>query len=112
MRRRDNHDRQGQGGKVVQQWGRRGDREQAVRGETGGETGGETSGAVSPLPVFLFPTELVFYSEQRSSHRRVLTLYNPYSFRISFKSEYLSFCLPVCYLSLYLFKMWIYRFCW
>ncbi|XP_026225245.1 motile sperm domain-containing protein 1-like [Anabas testudineus] len=81
MRRRDNHDDQGQGGMMAQQGGRRGERGQAVRGETVGETGG----AVSPLPVFLFPSELVFYSEQRSSHRRVLTLYNPYSFRICFK---------------------------
>ncbi|XP_010863216.1 motile sperm domain-containing protein 1 [Esox lucius] len=39
----------------------------------------------TPLPVFLFPSELVFYSGQRSSHRRVLTLYNPYTFTIMFK---------------------------
>ncbi|CAB1351876.1 unnamed protein product, partial [Coregonus sp. 'balchen'] len=39
----------------------------------------------SPLPIFLFPSELVFYSDQRSSHRRVLTLYNPYTFTIRFK---------------------------
>uniref|UniRef100_A0A4W6E5J8 MSP domain-containing protein n=1 Tax=Lates calcarifer TaxID=8187 RepID=A0A4W6E5J8_LATCA len=49
--------------------GRRGDR-------------GQATGVASPLPVFLFPSELVFYSEQRNSHRRVLTLYNPYRFRI------------------------------
>uniref|UniRef100_A0A3B4WW24 Motile sperm domain-containing protein 1 n=1 Tax=Seriola lalandi dorsalis TaxID=1841481 RepID=A0A3B4WW24_SERLL len=61
------------------------------RGETGGE-----SVVVPPLPVFLFPSELVFYSGQRNSHRRVLTLYNPYRFRISFKSQYLSVCLSVC----------------
>ncbi|XP_030266928.1 motile sperm domain-containing protein 1-like [Sparus aurata] len=82
MRRKDSHDGQGQGG-------RRGDRGQAVvrqvgRVETGGETGGET-GDVSPLPVFVFPSELLFYSEQRSSHRRVITVYNPYSFSLSFK---------------------------
>jgi hypothetical protein len=41
----------------------------------------------SPLPIFLFPSELVFYSDQRSSHRRVLTLYNPYTFTIRFKSK-------------------------
>uniref|UniRef100_A0AAZ3Q769 Uncharacterized protein n=1 Tax=Oncorhynchus tshawytscha TaxID=74940 RepID=A0AAZ3Q769_ONCTS len=40
----------------------------------------------SPLPIFLFPSELVFYSDQRSSHRRVLTLYNPYT-TIRFKSK-------------------------
>jgi len=45
------------------------------------------SGEAAPLPVFLFPAELVFHSEQRSSHRKVLTLYNPYAFRISFKSQ-------------------------
>lgn len=39
------------------------------------------------LPVFLFPTELVFYSQERSSHRKVLTLYNPYSFVLKFKGE-------------------------
>ncbi|KAI1898757.1 hypothetical protein AGOR_G00075660 [Albula goreensis] len=37
------------------------------------------------LPVFLFPTELMFYAQQRSSHRRVLTFYNPYSFLLRFK---------------------------
>ncbi|KAM7376817.1 hypothetical protein PAMA_013542 [Pampus argenteus] len=67
MRRRDNHDRQGQGGRGV-----------------GGDTGGEIDGA-SPLPVFLFPSELLFDSEDRNSHRRVLTLYNPYTFNMSFK---------------------------
>lgn len=42
-------------------------------------------GAASPLPVFLFPSELLFHSAETSSHRRVLTLYNPYSFSLSFK---------------------------
>lgn len=51
---------------------------------------GEQSVAVGGVPrlaVFLFPSEMVFYAEQRSSHRRVLTLYNPYNFSLSFKSE-------------------------
>ncbi|XP_073330694.1 motile sperm domain-containing protein 1-like [Pagrus major] len=78
MRRKDSHEGQGQGG-------RRGDRGQAVVRQVGRvEMGGET-GDVSPLPVFLFPSELLFYSEQRSSHRRVITVYNPYSFSLSFK---------------------------
>lgn len=85
MRRRDNHDGRGQGGAAEQLWGRREGLGQV--GETEGETGG-----VASLPVFLFPSELLFHCEQRSSHRRVLTLYNPYSFRISFKSEDLSAC--------------------
>ncbi|XP_049424317.1 motile sperm domain-containing protein 1-like isoform X1 [Epinephelus fuscoguttatus] len=80
MRTKDSHDGRGRGG-TTEQGGRRGDRGQvAVRQAGMGETGG-----VSPLPVFLFPSELVFYCEQRSSHRRVLTLYNPYSFSLSFK---------------------------
>ncbi|XP_036967149.1 motile sperm domain-containing protein 1-like [Acanthopagrus latus] len=78
MRRKDSHDGQGRGG-------RRGEWAQAVVRQVGRvETGGET-GDASPLPVFLFPSELLFYSEQRSSHRRVITVYNPYSFSLSFK---------------------------
>uniref|UniRef100_A0A8D3BQ32 MSP domain-containing protein n=1 Tax=Scophthalmus maximus TaxID=52904 RepID=A0A8D3BQ32_SCOMX len=72
---------------MEQEGRRRGDRGQAVEvvgQEEREETGGET-GWVSPLPVFLFPTELLFYSAQRNLHRRVLTLYNPNRFRISFK---------------------------
>ena len=89
MRRKDSHDGQGRGG-------RRGEWAQAVVRQVGRvETGGET-GDASPLPVFLFPSELLFYSEQRSSHRRVITVYNPYSFSLSFKSQYLSVCSPVC----------------
>ncbi|KAM6949209.1 motile sperm domain-containing protein 1-like [Aplochiton taeniatus] len=59
--------------------GSEGRRRQRETGETGETT------PPSPLPVFLFPTELLFYAAQRSSHRRVLTLYNPYSFNLSFK---------------------------
>ncbi|XP_075941171.1 motile sperm domain-containing protein 1-like [Anarhichas minor] len=73
MRREDSRDVRGRGG----------DRGQAVVVRQEGETGG-----VSPLRVFLFPSELLFYCEQRSSHRRVLTLYNPssLSFRILCKA--------------------------
>ncbi|XP_029283964.1 motile sperm domain-containing protein 1-like isoform X3 [Cottoperca gobio] len=77
MRRKDS--REGQGG--AEQGGGREDRGQEVVRRAGGETGD-----VSPLPVFLFPSELLFYCEQRSSHRRVLTLYNPYSFSLCFKN--------------------------
>lgn len=37
------------------------------------------------LPVFVFPTELVFYAEDQSTHKQVLTLYNPYEFALKFK---------------------------
>ncbi|CAJ1048373.1 motile sperm domain-containing protein 1-like [Xyrichtys novacula] len=85
MRRKNCHDGQRQGG-TGEQGARRGDRvgqagvRHAERGETVGETGGAT-----PLPVFLFPSELLFRSAETSSHRRVLTLYNPYDFNLSFK---------------------------
>ncbi|XP_022095335.1 motile sperm domain-containing protein 1-like [Acanthaster planci] len=37
------------------------------------------------LPVFVFPTELVYYADDRSSHKQVLTVYNPYDFTLKFK---------------------------
>uniref|UniRef100_A0A3P8QXD7 Motile sperm domain-containing protein 1 n=1 Tax=Astatotilapia calliptera TaxID=8154 RepID=A0A3P8QXD7_ASTCA len=37
------------------------------------------------LPVFVFPNELVFYADDQSSHKQVLTLYNPYEFALKFK---------------------------
>uniref|UniRef100_A0A8C5A792 Motile sperm domain containing 1 n=1 Tax=Gadus morhua TaxID=8049 RepID=A0A8C5A792_GADMO len=37
------------------------------------------------LPVFVFPTELVFYADEQNSHKQVLTLYNPYEFALKFK---------------------------
>ncbi|KAL2079415.1 hypothetical protein ACEWY4_025159 [Coilia grayii] len=49
---------------------------------------GPSSPPVGPaeiLPVFVFPTELVFYEGQRSTHKRVLTFYNPYNFPLRFK---------------------------
>lgn len=37
------------------------------------------------LPVFVFPTELTFYADDQSTHKQVLTLYNPYDFSLKFK---------------------------
>ncbi|KAF3838012.1 hypothetical protein F7725_009780 [Dissostichus mawsoni] len=37
------------------------------------------------LPVFVFPTELIFYADDQTSHKQVLTLYNPYEFALKFK---------------------------
>ena len=34
------------------------------------------------LPVFVFPTELIFYSDDQSTHKQVLILYNPYEFAL------------------------------
>lgn len=40
------------------------------------------------LPVFVFPTELVFYADDQTSHKQVLTLYNPYEFALKFKGQF------------------------
>lgn len=40
------------------------------------------------LPVFVFPTELIFYADDQSTHKQVLTLYNPYEFALKFKGGY------------------------
>ena len=38
------------------------------------------------LPVFIFPEELVFSSEDEAAHKQILTLYNPYDFNVKFQS--------------------------
>uniref|UniRef100_UPI003AAA60B7 motile sperm domain-containing protein 1-like n=1 Tax=Centroberyx gerrardi TaxID=166262 RepID=UPI003AAA60B7 len=84
MRRRDGGAGEGRGGRETGGAEAR----RPAGGETGGGAGGGTGGETgprSPLPVFLFPSELLFYSNQRNAHRRVLTLYNPYCFNLSFK---------------------------
>ncbi|KAG8232543.1 hypothetical protein J437_LFUL012893 [Ladona fulva] len=37
------------------------------------------------IPVFVFPSDINFYLEDYSSHKQVLTLYNPYEFPLRFK---------------------------
>ncbi|XP_041356020.1 motile sperm domain-containing protein 1-like [Gigantopelta aegis] len=37
------------------------------------------------LPIFVFPSALTFYSDDQSSHKQVLTLYNPYDYALKFK---------------------------
>lgn len=37
------------------------------------------------LPVFVFPQSIVFFLDDQSTHKRVLTLYNPYDFPVKFK---------------------------
>ncbi|XP_064394216.1 motile sperm domain-containing protein 1-like [Halichondria panicea] len=37
------------------------------------------------LPVFVFPEELQFSVEDESSHKQILTIYNPYEFNIQFQ---------------------------
>jgi len=45
----------------------------------------EQQSATGALPVFVFPTSLNFYTDDPSSHKQVLTLYNPYEFTVLFK---------------------------
>ena len=40
------------------------------------------------LPVFVFPEELQFSVEDETSHKQVLTIYNPYDFNIRFQGGY------------------------
>jgi len=44
-------------------------------------------GGMSPgtRPVFVFPANLEFYLEDQTTHKRVLTLYNPYDTEMIFK---------------------------
>ena len=57
-------------------------------------------GAMTPkkLPVFVFPQSVKFYLEDQSTHKQVMTLYNPYDFPVKFKGK-----LQIC--SLYLFML-------
>ena len=49
------------------------------------------SGLTSPsildgkVPVFVFPVQLDFYFEDQTTHKRVVTIYNPYEFDVTFK---------------------------
>lgn len=42
------------------------------------------------IPVFIFPEELKFVEGDQSSHKQVLTLYNPYDFDVRFEGKFLS----------------------
>lgn len=38
-------------------------------------------------PVFIFPPQLEFYFEDKSSHKRLLTIYNPYDREVRYKGK-------------------------
>ncbi|XP_071520983.1 motile sperm domain-containing protein 1 isoform X2 [Panulirus ornatus] len=44
----------------------------------------QSSGLDGRLPVFVFPQSLTFYVADQSTHKQIVTLYNPYDFHISF----------------------------
>ncbi|KAG5328703.1 MSPD1 protein, partial [Acromyrmex charruanus] len=37
------------------------------------------------LPIFVFPQSITFYLDDQSTHKQVLTLYNPYEFPVKFR---------------------------
>jgi P pilus assembly chaperone PapD len=39
------------------------------------------------IPVFVSPEELKFVEKDQSSHKQVLTVYNPYDFNINFEGK-------------------------
>lgn len=39
------------------------------------------------FPVFVFPQSITFYLDDQSTHKQVLTLYNPYEFPVKFKGK-------------------------
>ena len=51
----------------------------------------QSKGAGGPqqpqTPVFAFPSKLDFYYSDQSTHKRVLTLYNPFDLDVKFKSQ-------------------------
>ena len=51
-------------------------------------------GGMSPgsRPVFVFPANLEFYLEDQTTHKRVLTLYNPYDTEMIFKGAFILLC--------------------
>lgn len=39
------------------------------------------------IPVFVFPNALTFYLEDKSTHKQILTLYNPYDYGVFFRGQ-------------------------
>jgi hypothetical protein len=48
---------------------------------------GKTPDLSAIRPVFVFPSALDFYLEDQTTHKRVMTLYNPYDADITFKGK-------------------------
>lgn len=42
------------------------------------------------IPVFVFPHSVTFYLEDQTTHKQVLTLYNPYEFPVRFAGKWLN----------------------
>ena len=53
---------------------------------TGSTSSPASSGILDgKVPVFVFPVQLDFYYEDQTTHKRLVTIYNPYEFDVTFK---------------------------
>ncbi len=50
-------------------------------------SGSGSSGPVPSTPVFVIPERLDFYVEDRTTHKRIFTLYNPFDVDVRYKGE-------------------------
>ncbi len=41
----------------------------------------------SKIPVFVFPNSMTFFLEDKTTHKRVLSLYNPYDYTIKYRGK-------------------------
>ena len=41
----------------------------------------------TPKPVFVFPGSIDFYLEDQTTHKKIITIYNPYDQDITFKGK-------------------------
>ena len=71
---------------------------------TASKMASSTFGGGPNRPVFVFPGNLDFYLEDQTTHKRVLTLYNPYDSDIIFKGEKLKIVKKL-YLFFYLYQL-------
>lgn len=46
-----------------------------------------SSGFEQKVPIFVFPQSINFYLDDQTTHKQVLTLYNPYEFAVRFKGS-------------------------
>lgn len=44
------------------------------------------------LPVFISPSELKYYADDISTHKQVVTIYNPYSYTLKYKGLPIFYC--------------------
>ena len=65
---------------------------------------------VENVPVFAFPTTLSFIENDKSSYKRILTIYNPYDFTVRFKGELHKRCTSIYFNVMFLFDVHVYIF--